>query len=319
MTGPYAVRELLSAGHDVWLLHRSHSDSPLLRGSTQIAGDKSELPVLRQRLAALNIDVIVHMIAFTETEAVSFVDAVAGIVPRAVVISSIDVYRAYGRLHRTEPGPPDPTPLREDAPLRSNLSIHGSAYDKTAVERIVRSNPALPCTVVRYPAVYGPGDKQHRLHGWVRRMNDDRPFILMGTRQARWRFTHGYVENMAHALTLAITHPVAVERVYNVGELHAPTMAERAHMLGRAAGWAGRVVEIPEERLPVHLAENLDYAQDWVVDTSRIREELGYEEIVPTYECLEQSIIWERTNPPSTAAEQFDYAAEDAAVNSGGG
>src|SRR5689334_2436195 len=111
MTGPFAVRDLIEADHDVWLLHRTHAQSPLLRGATQIQGDKADLHKLRGMLAGLRLDVVVHMVAFSQNDARNFVEACRGIVPRAVVISSIDVYRAFARLRGTEPGPPDPVPL----------------------------------------------------------------------------------------------------------------------------------------------------------------------------------------------------------------
>jgi nucleoside-diphosphate-sugar epimerase len=314
MTGPFAVRALLDAGHEVLLMHRSHSDSPLLHGATQMIGDKSELPAMRDRLAKLGLDVIVHMVAFTEGDAAAFVEAVAGVVPRAVVISSIDVYRAYGRLHRTEPGPPDPTPLDEDAPLRAKFSIHGAGYEKVAVEREARSDPRLPCTVLRYPAVYGPGDGQHRLFGWVRRMDDHRPFILVGIRQAGWGFTHGYVENVAAATVLAITNPIAVGRIYNVGDAVTPPWADWIRRVGSACGWGGKVAVIPDEQLPSHLSEDLDFSQDWVVDTRRIRNELGYAEYISPDDAMRRAVQWERQHGPVVDPAKFDYAAEDAAV-----
>ena len=40
---------------------------------------------------------------------------------RYVVLSSGDVYRNYDGLQRRYDGPPDPTPLSEDAPLREQL------------------------------------------------------------------------------------------------------------------------------------------------------------------------------------------------------
>lgn len=315
MTGPFAVRALLDAGHEVLLLHRTHSDSPLLHGATQLAGNKSELPAMRERLAALRLDVIVHMVAFTQADAEALVQAAAGIVPRAVVVSSIDVYRAYGRLHRTEPGPPDPTPLSEDAPLRAVLSIHGTAYDKTAVERAAQSDSRLPCTVLRYPAVYGPGDHLHRLFEWVRRMDDKRPFILVGKGQAGWRFTHGYVENVAAATARAITNPAAAGRIYNVGEAMTPVWADWIRQIGRACEWPGEVVALPDEQLPPHLAENLDFSQDWTVDTTRIRTELGYAEPVARDDAVRRAIQWEREHPPAFDPAKFDYAAEDASLS----
>jgi nucleoside-diphosphate-sugar epimerase len=234
----------------------------------------------------------------------------ASIAPRAVVVSSIDVYRAYGRLSRSEPGPPDDAPLNEDAPLRAQHSVRG-ATDKVAVERAVRSNPKLPSTILRYPAVYGPGDSLHRLGGWVQRMDDRRPFILMGQSQAGWRFTHGYVENVAAALVLAVTHPAATGRIYNVGEMDSPAWAQWAARVASIANWEGRVRVIPDHRLPAHLAEDLDFRQDWTVDTSRIRRELGYREVVEPDRCLERAIAWERSHRIPRGPDEFNYAAED--------
>lgn len=314
MTGPFAIRALLDAGHEVMLLHRSHSQSPLLQGAVQLIGDKSELPAMRDRLAALRLDLIVHMVAFTEADAAALIQAAAGIVPRALVVSSIDVYRAYGRLHRTEPGPPDRVPLDEDAPLRAMLSIHGAAYEKIAVERVARSDPRLPCTVLRYPAVYGPGDDLHRLGKWVRRMDDHRPFILVGKSQAGWRFTHGYVENVAAATARAITNPIAAGRIYNVGDAITPSWVDWIRRVGRACHWNGEVLVVPEGQLPAHLSENLDFLQDWTVDTARIRAELGYIEPIAPDEAMWRAIQWEREHAPPAALVRLEYATEDAAA-----
>lgn len=311
MTGPFAVRQLVDRGHDVWLLHRSKSDSPLLQGATQLQGDKADLPALRNGLSNLRLDVIVHMVAFTKTDALSFVDCGAAIAPRAVVVSSIDVYRAYARFKRTEPGPPDDVPLSEDAALRTQLSDSGT-YEKVLVEKAAQSNPKFPCTILRYPAVYGPGDGLHRLRGWVQRMDDHRPFILMGESQAGWRFTHGYVENVAVALALAITKPSSAGRVYNVGEADPPTWAQWAGKVGSLAKWNGQVRVIPDDRLPAHLTEDLDFRQDWSVDTTRIRHELGYREVVEPKQCLERAIAWERSSRVPRNPDEFNYAAEDA-------
>ncbi len=46
-----------------------------------------------------------------------------GLVSRVVLISSQDVYRAYGRVNRTEVGPPDALPITEDLPLRENSTL----------------------------------------------------------------------------------------------------------------------------------------------------------------------------------------------------
>jgi hypothetical protein len=49
-----------------------------------------------------------------------------------------------------------------------------------------------------------------------------------------------------------------------------------------------------------------------VVDTTRIRAELGYMEVVPQEEALRRTVEWQRANPPEKYdPKEFDYATED--------
>ncbi len=56
----------------------------------------------------------------------------------------------------------------------------------------------------------------------------------------------------------------------------------------------------------------MDMRQGWSVDSSRIRHELGYREVVPLQEAVRRTVAWERANPPDIDPDRFDYAAEDA-------
>jgi hypothetical protein len=59
--------------------------------------------------------------------------------------------------------------------------------------------------------------------------------------------------------------------------------------------------------------------QHVIVDSSRIRRELGYCEIVPRAEALRRTVEWERAHPPdSVPPEAFDYPAEDRAMERAG-
>ena len=84
---------------------------------------------------------VVHMWLMTEAEAASFVGAVRGAAARMVVISSADVYRAYGRLQRLESGPPDPAPLRLDPMLRGYAEV--LAYQESRA-RLIRAQTEPP-------------------------------------------------------------------------------------------------------------------------------------------------------------------------------
>jgi len=48
-----------------------------------------------------------------------------------------------------------------------------------------------------------------------------------------------------------------------------------------------------------------------VVNTVRIRKELGYKDVVSQEEALARSVAWERANPPDVAGAPFDYTIED--------
>ena len=94
--------------------------------------------------------------------------------------------------------------------------------------------------------------------------------------------------------------------------------AEWVRRIGKAAGWPGEIITLPAEQMPVHLRADYDFSQGWALDSSRIRAELGYEEIVPPEEAMRRTVEWERANPPAQVdPAQFDYAAEDAAPGKG--
>jgi len=82
------------------------------------------------------------------------------------------------------------------------------------------------------------------------------------------------------------------------------------------AGWQGRVVSVPQGRLPEPLRWDIKAEQDIVVDTSRMRRELGYKERVDVEEALRRTIAWERENPPKEIdPKDFDYVVEDSFLN----
>jgi len=261
--GPHVVRRL--AGHDVIVFHRGATCS----NPAHIHGDRMHLP------SDLHGDVVIDMICMSEREAQISASHFRN--ERIVVISSGDVYRQYDGLLGRYSGPPDPTPLREDAPLRENLFSYGGDYEKILVERTL-AGPRT--TILRLPAVYGPDDEQHRFAAWLR------PDAKLDPKQAQWRWTRGYVENVADAIVLAALSDRAAGRTFNVGEPDAPTEAEWAEMV------AGRRLEVcgPDSsgRLKPALTLNFDY--DLVTDTSAIRRELGYIERISRKDAIAAAI-----------------------------
>jgi nucleoside-diphosphate-sugar epimerase len=95
-------------------------------------------------------------------------------------------------------------------------------------------------------------------------------------------------------VVLAATNSAAAGRIYNVGELHTPTMEERLAEFARAAGWRGGIVKVPASELPEADRMPQDFAHHLAYDTARIRTELGYQDVVPHEESLARTIALER-------------------------
>lgn len=86
-------------------------------------------------------------------------------------------------------------------------------------------------------------------------------------------------------------------------------------MIAEQMEWNGKFAALPRERTPKHLLQPGNAAQHVVASSERIRAELGYKESVGIDEAIRRTVDWEQRNPPGTInPQQFDYAAEDAAL-----
>ena len=274
--GPYVVRELAERGDQVTVFHRGQHEAEL--PARHVCSAMAAMPVTSfpDELLREEFDAVIHMIAMGEADARAAVKAFAGRTGRLVVPSSGDVYRAYGRFTGLEPGAPETGLLSEDAPLRSVLYPYRAQakspgelahyYEKILVEREVMSEPRLSATVLRLPKVYG------------RENNADLATVYAFRDHPQWRWTHGYVENVAHAIVLGATHPSARGRIYNVGEQHTPTVGERLRILPT------------DTAVAVNEDAKFDFRHDLSYDTTRIREELGYTERVGYEEGLRRTL-----------------------------
>ena len=327
--GRHVVQQLFDLGHKVTVLHRGKNQDCWLTGVRQIAADANNLDKHQEELRKLSPDVVVNFILSSGKQAELMMRTLNGVAKRVVVLSSMDVYRACGVLHRTEFGDFQALPLTEESELRTQpayspeqmemgkriFSWMTGDYDKIPVERVVMSDPELPVTILRLPMVYGPGDPLHRFLPVIKRIRDGRPRILFEESVANWRGPKGFVANVAQAIALAAISELASGRIYNIAEETALTELEWAQAIASEMNWHGEFVTLARERIPPHLLNPGDYAQHWVASSQRIRQELGYQERITRTEALRTTIKWEIDHPPIEIPEAlFNYAAEDAAL-----
>jgi nucleoside-diphosphate-sugar epimerase len=249
-------RALHARGHDVVAYHRGKTAAA--PGIADVRSPDATIPVMR--FPSLAPDVVLHAVAVGGADARAAVRAF----PRAriVALSSGDVYKVYGALLGFEDAPAA-GPLAEDAPLRTVEYPYGrsaqtpwgvlSDYEKLHVERAVLEAGG---TVLRLGKVYGRGDR------WLDAMTD-----RVRVERPRWRWTHVFVDDVAQAAALVVERPVH-GGVFNVGESATPTQLERLTALARLRA------------LPLAVGAD-EHAPDLVLDSTRIRRELGFVETPP--------------------------------------
>lgn len=264
--GARVTRRLHAAGADVTVFHRGQHHHPALPAVRHVVDPGAGYPVCAfpAEIARARWDVVVHMTLMGEADGRAAVDAFAGRAGHLVMVSSGDVYRAYGRLTGLEPGLPDPVPIDEDAPTRtvwypyrdkvSELGDLARQYEKLAAEGVVRAS-SLAATILRLAKLYGPEE------------NADLATVYGFAAVPHWRWTHVHVDNAAAAIVAAALAPAAAGRVYNVGEETTPTMGER-------------LAALPPASRPPATPPPFDYAQSLALDTGRIRRELGFADVV---------------------------------------
>ncbi len=319
--GPAIVRRLLARGHEVAVFHRGETVGDLPASVEHIHGDRDRLAESRGALHRFAPDAVIHNVVSCRRQAAEAMELFRGMTERLLLVSSMDVYRAYGRLGGTEPGPLEPMPQDETAPLREHLYPYRPhakdasdpkwEYDKIPAEKAVLGDEDLPGTVLRLPMVIGPGDYQRRLFDLVRPMVDGRRAIVLQEGHAHWQSTYTHVENVGEAAALACTHDAAAGRVYNVADGALSTL-ELGALAARTLGWDGEFVLLPREELPEALVIPWCVEQSLVMQAERINEELGYEPLIDLEDGVCEAVRWERDNPPDPIPEdRLNYEAQD--------
>jgi nucleoside-diphosphate-sugar epimerase len=328
--GSPLTRELIRAGHQVAILHRSLGTKPELSTVHHILGDRNRLSSCEREIRKFRPDAIIDLILSSADQAEEVLRVARQQDARVLAASSMDVYRAWGVLQGVEPGPLEPMPITEHSALRSQRVLYSpealqnmqsifswlnERYDKIAVEETILGSSEVAGTILRLPMVYGPGDPLGRFLPIWKRIADSRSTMILSEDFAAWRGPRGYVENVSQAIAVALSDR-AVGRVYNVCQ--EPCVSELAwqQQIARQAHWQGRFVLLRKEDMPSHLLIPGNFAQHLVASSERIRDELGYAELVSIDDAILRTLAWQASHASETkiSGQQFDYEAEDRAL-----
>jgi UDP-glucose 4-epimerase len=310
------VEELDAHGHELLVVHRGEHEPADLPPADHLHADRQDLPHLRGPVGEFGPEAVVDVSAYSAADAETAL-AVVGDDTRLLVVSSMDVYRAFGAvLAGTET---DALPVDETSPVRSERypyrgRPHPSAdtdnYEKLDVEAAYLAREA---TVCRLPMVYGERDHQRREEPLLRRVRAGRDRIPTGS--GGWLWTRGYVRDVAAGIRLALESDACLAEVLNLGEARTWSMGLWARHVLEVAGSGAELVRVPDVLLPADLEALGTVPQHLLVDSSKARDLLGWTETDP-HEAVARSVAWHLANPPGDA--DADFSADDRALAASG-
>jgi UDP-glucose 4-epimerase len=315
--GRAIVRELLAHVHAVQIVHRGVHETHGEPEVPHLHVHRRALATMRAEIEAFAPEGWIDVSAMTRDDAMTAVD-VAPARARLVVISSVDVYRAFGSAIANRET--DAVPIAEDAPLRTEplpprpdartaWDFEPGEYDKRDVESIYRARGAI---VVRAPMTYGEHDPARREEFVLRRIRAGRTRVPVGA--ANWLWSRGYVADIARGVRLALEAQGLEGEIFNLCERETWTIEGWMRRIARAANAEIELVRVPDATLPADLELTRAFAQPLLFDASKARARLGWTETPPD-EALIRSVRWHLANPPSDASiPTTDFAVDDAAL-----
>ena len=254
-------------------------------GFNTVAGDRRDPHLIADLVGRFDITCIIDVIAYTEAGSLPLFETLAPRLERYVLISSCDVYRNYGRLHRLDRGAPDIGPLNESAPPRAGRYPYRGAtmralddpdawmdhYDKLPLEDAVRAG-FDKWTILRLPMVYGPGDRQHRFRWIIQPLRAGIDELRVPTNWLNWVSTYGFSENIGAVVAAAACHPATIKRTFNVTDYSPVSHRQWIERFSSRIGWTGniRADDDPQSPFAQRLA-SLDLTVPLALDGSALR------------------------------------------------
>lgn len=314
-TGPAIATGLAARGFEVAILHSGNHEVPEVAGFRHLHGDVFSSEGLRQVLGDETFDVTLA----TYGRLRSIAEVMVGRTGRVLSVGGVPVYQGFFDPAIHEP-PGLPVPTREDAPLATE-DDDGKSYRIGRTEELLfESHPTA--THFRYPYVYGPRQLAPREWCVVKRILDGRPHLVLPD-DGLSLITFGYVDNLAHALLLAVDQPEAsMGEIFNCGDDERLTLRQVAELITVELDHDWDLVSMPAHlALPARPLMMGYRTTHRVMDTSKLRTRLGYRDVVPARQAVRLAARWLVENPPepggyeeSALQDPFDYEAEDRLV-----
>ena len=315
-TGPFLLEGLLGRGYEVAIFHRGVHEPEGLPEVEHIHGDPHFGETIAEALFGREFDLVLATYGRVRLQA----EVLAGRCARFISVGGAPALRG-----QQDPGSVRPFGLkaavRENDPMVEDPAESKIGHLIAQTERDVfalHRRGAFSATHFRYPIIYGPRGLNPREWSVLRRLRDGRRFMIVPDHGLLVR-ARAAARNAAHAVLLAVDRPaIAAGQTYHCADDEQFTLRQWYELMVEMAGGALELVSLPEELAsPFHGLPNAHHHM--LMDTAKIRAELGYRDVIAPREALRESLEWWRAHPLSADAaanfpDRFAYGEEDRVV-----
>ncbi|MEM9620173.1 MAG: epimerase [Pseudomonadota bacterium] len=314
-TGHFIVNGLIERGYQVAILHTGNHEVDEIPDQVEhIHTNPFDDAQLRAAVGERTWDITIATYGRLRRVA----EIMRGRTGRFYSVGGGPAYRGYMNAEALWPyGMMVPVP--EDAPKTRSETEDGKGYRVLQSEAVVFDHHP-DATHFRYPYIYGRYQIAPREWPIVKRVLDKRPFIVLPDAGLALNH-HGCAANMAHAVLLSVDHEATARgQIYNCGDEKVMSLKQVVQICAEALDYDLEIISMPYD---LAVCARPLMGQPWsahrVFDLSKIKQDLGYRDIVDPVAGLTDAARWYVDNPIGEYGEKvlqdpFDYAAEDALV-----
>ena len=323
-SGPYLLRGLVDRDFDVTMFHTGRHELDDNPDVEHIHGDPFSAEGIAEALGNRTFDVSIATYGKVRHIARHLADKTT----QFISVGGTPVYTGHVTQSALHPWG-HPIGIREDHPRVPPDGIPGETYGSAAIRRTedvilgLGHAHAFGASIFRYPSIYGPRNP----HAWewsvIKRILDGRSFICVPdgglpihSRLSAW--------NAAHSILMAVDLPEhAAGHAFNCADDEQFMLRQWMELTMEYAGGSLEFVSVPGD-IPSPAWGTMVFhysgSPHVVIDTTKIREVLGYTDAMPAREGLKATVEWILENRGDSdrwsVLDRFDYDAEDAFVES---
>jgi nucleoside-diphosphate-sugar epimerase len=255
--------------------------------TSYVAFDRTDEEQLRRAIDTVKPDVLLDLACYLPGDVSAVARHFSG--QRYVFVSTGVYPHLHGRPAREE----DFLPLEGEPPEALDY-MEGKRWCETMLAR----TSDFPFTVVRPPAVFGPGDHTLRIAAYIQRVADGGPLLVPAESYER-QAGLAWVKDIGYACALACDlRKDTARKAYNVA-FEGVSLRDLIEAIARVLGVPARMHPIPFADLPPEASPyGPDPRRSAGYELGRARRELGFEPSA-LEDALAETLAWFRVARPS--------------------